>query len=102
LDTDVDEAVTLAQTFAGCATVALANAYAYHGAADLARQLQAAMDSRAVIEQAKGITMSEKRCSAAFAFLTRISQNSTGSYATSPRLLSPAFGGHQARRDPTA
>ena len=73
-----DEAVTLAQTFAGYATVALANAYAYHGAADLALQLQAAMDSRAVIEQAKGIIMAEQRCSPddAFAFLTRISQNS--------------------------
>jgi GAF domain-containing protein len=73
-----DQAVTLALSFAGYAAVALANAYAYHGAADLARQLQEAMDSRSVIEQAKGIIMAEQRCSPddAFALLTRISQNS--------------------------
>ncbi len=36
-----------------------------------------AMDSRAVIEQAKGILMGERRCSAddAFAILTKISQD---------------------------
>jgi GAF domain-containing protein len=73
-----DQAVTVAQSFAGYAAVALANAYAYRGAADLARQLQEAMDSRAVIEQAKGIIMAEQRCSAdeAFARLTKISQDS--------------------------
>jgi GAF domain-containing protein len=73
-----DDAVTLAKSFARYAAVALANAYAYHGAADLARQMQEAMDSRAVIEQAKGIIMAEQRCSPdeAFAVLTRISQDS--------------------------
>ena len=72
-----DDAVMLAQTFAGYAAVALANAYAYHNTADLARHLQAAMDSRAVIEQAKGIIMAEQRCGPdeAFAFLTAVSQN---------------------------
>ncbi len=73
-----DEAVVQAETFAEYAAVALANADAYHGAAGLALQLQAAMDSRAVIEQAKGIIMAEQRCSAddAFAFLAKISQHS--------------------------
>ncbi|GGQ71579.1 GAF and ANTAR domain-containing protein [Couchioplanes azureus] len=71
-----DEAVTLARSFAGYAAVALANAYAYHSTADLARHLQAAMDSRAVIEQAKGIIMAEQRCTPdeAFSFLTAVSQ----------------------------
>jgi hypothetical protein len=45
----------IAQTFAGYATVALANAHLYDTQATLANHLQAAMVSRAVIEQAKGI-----------------------------------------------
>jgi GAF domain-containing protein len=73
-----DEAVLLAETFAGYAAVALANANLYGVTAKLARQLQAAMASRAVIEQAKGIIMGSRRCSAdeAFAVLTKISQDS--------------------------
>jgi GAF domain-containing protein len=72
------EATLLAQTFAGYAAVALANAYLYHSTADLARHLRTAMDSRAVIEQAKGIVMAGRRCTAdeAFAFLTAVSQES--------------------------
>jgi AmiR/NasT family two-component response regulator len=40
--------------------------------------MQAAMKSRAVIEQAKGILMARHRCSAddAFKYLSRLSQNS--------------------------
>jgi AmiR/NasT family two-component response regulator len=66
----------LAQAFAAYAAVALANAYVYHSTADLARHLRTAMDSRAVIEQAKGIIMAERRCTAdeAFEFLTGVSQ----------------------------
>src|SRR5206468_3630067 len=45
-----DDAVVLAQTFAGYGAVALANAHLYDATATLAQQLQAAMDSRAVIE----------------------------------------------------
>jgi GAF domain-containing protein len=73
-----DEAVLLAETFAGYAAVALANATLYGVTAKLAQQLQTAMASRAVIEQAKGIIMGRRRCSAeeAFAVLTRISQDS--------------------------
>ena len=72
-----DQAVTLAQSFAGYAAVALVNAYAYHNTADLARRLREGMARRAVIEQAKGIIMVERRCSAdeAFAFINRIAQN---------------------------
>ena len=72
-----DEAVTLAQSFAGYAAVALANAHLYHNTSELVRHLQAAIESRAVIEQAKGIIMAERRCTAddAFALLTKVSQN---------------------------
>jgi GAF domain-containing protein len=69
--------VAVAQTFVRYAAVALANAHLYDATADLARHLQAAMESRAVIEQAKGIIMGERRCTAdeAFAILTRVSQD---------------------------
>jgi GAF domain-containing protein len=73
-----DDTVLLAQRFAGYASVALANAHLHDSTANLAQHMQAAMGSRAVIEQAKGIIMGERRCSAdeAFAILTRISQDS--------------------------
>jgi GAF domain-containing protein len=72
-----EDAGPLAQTFASYAAVALANAHLYHTTAELARHLQAAMDSRAVIEQAKGIVMAERRCTPeeAFDFLTKVSQD---------------------------
>jgi GAF domain-containing protein len=73
-----DEAVTLAQTFAGYATVALANAHLYDATATLAEHMKAAMENRAVIEQAKGIIMGDRRCTAdeAFRILTKLSQDS--------------------------
>lgn len=69
--------VDLAQTFAGYAAVAMANAALYANTADLANQMRTAMQSRAVIEQAKGIIMAREHCSAddAFALLTRTSQH---------------------------
>ncbi|WBC13720.1 ANTAR domain-containing protein [Micromonospora sp. WMMA1998] len=71
-------AVRSAENFAAYAAVALANAHLYDSAATLARQMQEAMRSRAVIEQAKGIIMGERRCSAdeAFALLSKLSQDS--------------------------
>jgi GAF domain-containing protein len=73
-----DDAVVLAQTFAGYAAVALANAHLYDTTATLAQQMQAAMDGRAVIEQAKGIIMGERRCTGeeAFQILSKVSQDS--------------------------
>jgi GAF domain-containing protein len=73
-----DDAVTIAQTFAGFAAVALANAHLYETQATLAGHMQKAMESRAVIEQAKGIIMGEHRCTPedAFAILTKLSQDS--------------------------
>jgi GAF domain-containing protein len=72
-----DDAIAIAQTFAGFAAVGLANAHLYATQATLAGHLQKAMDNRAVIEQAKGIIMSERRCAPdqAFAILTKVSQD---------------------------
>jgi len=72
-----DDAITLAQTFAGYAAVAMANAHLYDTTASLAHHMQAAMESRAVIEQAKGIVMADRRCTAdeAFAILAKVSQD---------------------------
>jgi GAF domain-containing protein len=72
-----EEATLMAQTFSGYAAVALANAHLYAATATLAQQLQAAMETRAVIEQAKGIVMAERRCTPdeAFAILSQLSQD---------------------------
>ncbi|MFC0004888.1 GAF and ANTAR domain-containing protein [Micromonospora siamensis] len=72
------EAVTVAESFAAYAAVALANAHLYDSTSTLAEQMREAMRSRAVIEQAKGIIMGSRRCSPdeAFALLARISQDS--------------------------
>ena len=66
------------KTFAGYAAVALANAHLYDTTATLAQHMQTAMQSRAVIEQAKGIIMGDRRCSAdeAFEILVKVSQDS--------------------------
>jgi GAF domain-containing protein len=71
-----DHAVTVAQSFAGYAAVALANASAYDETATLARQMREAMEHRATIEQAKGIIMAQQHCSPdeAFARLSKLSQ----------------------------
>ena len=63
-----DHEVESAHVFAGHAAVAVANAALLASTADLARNLQIAMASRAVIEQAKGIVMAQRRCSADEAF----------------------------------
>ena len=73
-----DDAIVLGRTFAGYAAVALANATLYDATANLTRHLQAAMENRAVIEQAKGIIMGERHCTPdeAFRFLAKVSQDS--------------------------
>jgi GAF domain-containing protein len=72
-----DDAIAIAQTFAGFAAVGLANAHLYETQATLAGHMQRAMERRAVIEQAKGIIMADRRCTPdqAFAILTKLSQN---------------------------
>jgi GAF domain-containing protein len=71
-----DEAVGVAQTFARYAAVALANAHLYDATTTLAEHMRIAMESRAVIEQAKGIIMGDRRCTAdeAFRILAKLSQ----------------------------
>jgi GAF domain-containing protein len=72
-----DSSLELAETFAAYAGVALANMHLYEAQSKVAEQLQAAMQSRAVIEQAKGILMGQRGCSAqeAFDVLVRLSQD---------------------------
>lgn len=73
-----DEAVSLAEELAGYAAVMLSNAGLYFAASAQAGQMREAMQSRAVIEQAKGILMGGRRCDSdeAFAILVRLSQQS--------------------------
>jgi GAF domain-containing protein len=73
-----EEMIDLAETFAGHAAVAVANAHLYESTAALARQMQEAMANRAVIEQAKGIMMRDRGCDAdeAFNVLVSLSQES--------------------------
>ncbi|MGH3264452.1 MAG: GAF and ANTAR domain-containing protein [Trebonia sp.] len=69
------DAAELARTFAGYAAVALANASLYASTAELAAQMGKAMESRAVIEQAKGVIMAQLRCDAATAFDAMVSRS---------------------------
>jgi GAF domain-containing protein len=64
-----------AMLFAAQAAIVLANATAYWGARAKAEQLEAALSSRAVIEQAKGIIMSTMRCGADEAFQLLVKQS---------------------------
>jgi GAF domain-containing protein len=70
------DAVELARTFAGYAAVAIANARLYQATATLAEDMRRAMETRAVIEQAKGILVAQRHCTPeqAFELLTRLSQ----------------------------
>jgi GAF domain-containing protein len=71
------DAVELARTFAGYAAVAIANARLYQSTATLAEDMRRAMETRAVIEQAKGIIVAQQHCTPeqAFELLTRLSQS---------------------------
>jgi GAF domain-containing protein len=70
--------IEVATTFAAYAGVALANMHLYQAQSRLAEDLQTAMKNRAVIEQAKGILMGAKHCTAeqAFELLVDLSQTS--------------------------
>jgi GAF domain-containing protein len=73
-----DEARSVARGFASHAAVAVHNMHLYESTRELAENLHAAMQSRAVIEQAKGIVMAQRRVDAAeaFAILSGASQRS--------------------------
>ena len=70
------ETIRALESFAHQAAIVMANARAYWGAVELAEQLQRAMESRATIEQAKGILMAQSRITPdeAFQLLVRASQ----------------------------
>jgi GAF domain-containing protein len=72
---DLDEA--LLRLYTTAAAAAIANARRYTQARDLATQLSQALDSRAVIDQARGIVMATHGIDAqqAFALLAKESQN---------------------------
>jgi GAF domain-containing protein len=63
-----EHAVALGELFAVPAAVSVQNAHALANARRLAVQLQAALDGRAVIDQALGIVMSRSGCTALEAF----------------------------------
>ncbi len=70
------DAVAIGELLAAHASLAVTAAMAYYSNRDLADQMRQALDSRAVIEQAKGVLMAQQRCSAdeAFALLVQQSQ----------------------------
>ena len=70
-------AVALAETFAGYAAVAVADAAVLRAAVEEAHHLHEAVRARATIERATGVLMATRRCSAeeALVLLTRASQN---------------------------
>ena len=70
-----DDAVQLVQVFAGFAAIALANHSLYASAVTLSAHLQTAMQSRAVIEQAKGVLAANLHCSAEDAFQHLVKQS---------------------------
>ncbi|MCW2636455.1 MAG: Response regulator with antiterminator output domain [Blastococcus sp.] len=73
-----EESRALAGRFGPCAAVAVANMHAYEDARKMAGHLRAALESRAVIDQAKGILMERYKVTAdqAFHLLTRSSMHS--------------------------
>jgi GAF domain-containing protein len=73
-----DDARHVSRAFASYAAVAVHNMHLYASTRDQAEHLDTAMKTRAVIEQAKGILMSQRRCDAdeAFALLAAASQRS--------------------------
>ena len=73
-----DDARHVSRAFASYAAVAVRNMHLYESTRDQAEHLDTAMKTRAVIEQAKGILMSQRRCDAeeAFALLAAASQRS--------------------------
>ena len=71
-----DDDVDVGSRFAAQAAIVLANSQVYWDAVHLSQNLNTAMQSRAVIEQAKGVLMGAQHCDAdeAFQLLVRASQ----------------------------
>jgi GAF domain-containing protein len=94
-----DAAAELGVTFAAYAGVTLANKHLYDAQGRVVEQLQNAMRSRAVIEQAKGIVMAERRCTAqeAFDVLVHMSQEQNRKLRDVAQTLVDETGGWTAR-----
>jgi GAF domain-containing protein len=69
------EHLAFAQLLAAHASLAVQAAAAYYSSRDLAEQMRRALDSRAVIDQAKGIVMARQGCSADAAFDVLVAQS---------------------------
>ncbi|NAZ88225.1 ANTAR domain-containing protein [Kineococcus sp. T90] len=69
------DSVALLQAFAGYAAIALANHSLYASAVALSAHLQTAMQSRAMIEQAKGVLVASLRCTPEEAFQHLVKQS---------------------------
>jgi GAF domain-containing protein len=72
------ETAVIAERFGAYAAVAIAHTQLLTSASELADQMAQAMASRAVIEQAKGVLIGQRKCSAddAFNILVNLSQTS--------------------------
>ncbi len=100
-DAFADHAVQLASQFSGPAAVSVYNAQLLTQAKGRAEQLQRALSSRTVIDQAVGILRSRSGCSAEEAFdrLTRISQaDNVKLRVVAERLVTEAVNRARARR----
>ena len=96
-----EHAVRLGSQFAGPAAVSIYNAQLLAGAQERAEQLQQALDSRAVIDQAIGIIRSRSGASAEVAFgrLIRMSQTENVKLrVVAERLVDEAVRRAQSRR----
>jgi len=94
-------AVQLGSQFAGPAAVSIYNAQLLVAAHERTEQMQQALESRAVIDQAIGIIRSRTGASAEWAFgrLVRMSQTeNTKLYVIAERLVAEAVRRAQARR----
>ena len=94
-------AVQLGSQFAGPAAVSIYNAQLLAAAHERTEQMQQALESRAVIDQAIGIIRSRTGASAewAFARLVRMSQTeNTKLYVIAERLVAESVRRAQARR----
>ncbi len=91
----------LGSQFAGPAAVSIYNAQLLAGARERTEQMQRALESRAVIDQAIGIIRSRTGASAEWAFgrLVRMSQTeNTKLHVVAERLVAAAVRRAQARR----
>jgi GAF domain-containing protein len=95
------ESVELGDVMAAHICAALSRAEAIFGYRNQVEQLRRAMDSRAVIEQAKGMVMAQRRCSAVEAFteLRTMSMNQNIKLAELAASIVSGASGHPVRFD---